>query len=212
MLSRVAAARSVNFDEEGILSVYSSQEGRLIPLPALVASPYQLPLDCIALLGVPALLGLEVAVDQHLSLPRFSPLVFHLGEKRLREWLVHHPNCSVDTSPFDLEQIQINPALTKGQIAEVKAVILKFARVFEGHQNSLPKPFATDPIVLKLKADAKPQSIPQPRWTVAQREIVTRWAEEGLRNGSLEPSSSAWSALTRVLGFKTTSKSNGRIG
>jgi hypothetical protein len=176
---------ATNFEEEGILSIYSSCEGRLVQLPALVASPYQLPLDCIALLGVPALLGLEVAVDQHLSLPRFSPLVCHLGEKRLREWLTHHPNGAVDTSPFDLEHIQINPALTADQIARVKAVILKFAKVFEGHQNSLPKPFATDPIVLKLKADAKHQSIPQPRWTVTQKEIVTQWADEGLRNGSL---------------------------
>jgi hypothetical protein len=71
---------AANFDEEGILSVYSSSEGRLVPLPALVAAPYQLPLDCVALLGVPALLGLEVAVDQHLALPRFSPLVCHLGK------------------------------------------------------------------------------------------------------------------------------------
>jgi hypothetical protein len=126
---------AANFDEEGILSVYSSSEGRLIPLLALVTSPYQLPLDCVALLEVPALLGLEVAVDQHLSLPRFSPLVCHLGEKRLRGWLTYHPNCSVDNSPFDLQQIQINPALTEDQIARVEAVILKFAKVFEGHQN-----------------------------------------------------------------------------
>jgi hypothetical protein len=190
---------ATNFEEEGVLSIYSNSEGRLVRLPALVASPYQLPLDCIALLGVPALLGLEVAVDQHLSLPRFSPLVCHLGEKRLREWLTHHPSGAVDTSPFDLDHIQINPALTDDQIARVRAVILRFAKVFEGHQNSLPKPFATDPIVLKLKADAKPQSIPQPRWTVAQKEIVTRWADEGLRNGSLEPSTSAWSSRVHLV-------------
>jgi hypothetical protein len=190
---------ATNFEEEGILSIYSSCEGRLVQLPALVASPYQLPLDCIALLGVPALLGLEVDVDQYLSLPQFSPLVCHLGEKRLREWLTHHPNGAVDTSPFDLEHIQINPALTADQIARLKTVILKFAKVFEGHQNSLPKSFATDPIVLKLKADAKPQSIPQPRWTVAQKEIVTRWADEGLRNGSLEPSTLAWSSRVHLV-------------
>ncbi len=103
------------------------------------------------------------------------------------------------TSPFDLGQIQINPALTEEQIAKVKAVILKFAKVFEGHQNSLPKPFATDAIVFKLKPDAKLQSIPQPRWTVAQKEIVTRWAEEGLRNGSLELSTSAWSSRVHLV-------------
>ena len=126
-----------NFSEEGSLHIYSPSQRQTISMPALVATEYQLPLDCIALLGVSALLNLEVAVDQHLNLPQFSPLICHLGEKRLREWLVHHPAESVDTSPFDLDQIQINPKLSEGQIARVKAVIRKFARVFEGHENSL---------------------------------------------------------------------------
>jgi hypothetical protein len=190
---------SSNFTEEGTLNVYSQAQQQVIALPALVASAYQLPLECVALLGVTALLDLEVAVDQHLALPRFSPLICHLGEKRLREWLIHHPDSAVDTSPFDLNQIQINPKLSANQIARVKAVILKFAKVFEGHENSLPKPFATEPIILKMKPNAKPQSIPQPRWTVAQKEIVARWAEEGLRNGSLEPSTSAWSSRVHLV-------------
>ncbi len=78
-------------------------------------------------------------------------------------------------------------------------VIQKYAKVFEGHENSLPKPFAIEPITLKFKPNAQPQSIPQPRWTVAQKEIVTRWAEEGLRNGSLEPSTSAWSSRVHLV-------------
>jgi hypothetical protein len=153
----------------------------------------------VALLGVPALLQLEVALDQHLRLPRFSPLICHLGEKKLREWLVHHPDSSIDTAPFDLNAIQINPELTSDQIQAVKKIIQKYANVFEGHENSLPKPFATEPITLKFKPDAQPQSIPQPRWTVAQKEIVTRWAEEGLRNGSLEPPTSAWSSRVHLV-------------
>jgi hypothetical protein len=148
------------------------------------------------LLGVPALLALEVAVEQHLKLPQFASLQCHLGEKRLREWLEHHPTDSVDQSPFDLTSIQINPALTNEQIRRVLALIRKCATVFEGHQNFLPKPFAAAPITLKFKPDAEAQSIPQPRWTVAQKTILTRWAEEGLKNGSLEPSTSAW--LSRV--------------
>jgi hypothetical protein len=54
---------------------------------------------------------------------------------------------------------------------------------------SLPKPFNTEPITLKFKPGVMPQSIPQPRWIVAQGEIVKRWEEEGLKNGSLELSS-----------------------
>ena len=135
---------------------------------------------------------LEIAIDKHLRLPQFSPLLCHLGEKKLREWLLHHPDSSIDTKPFDLEAIQICPDLTAEQIKRVTAVIKQYATVFEGHENTLPKPFATEPITLKFKENAQSQSIPQPRWTVAQKEIVTRWAEEGLRNGSLEPSTSAW--------------------
>jgi hypothetical protein len=170
---------AANFTEEGTLYVYSHADGNSVALPALVASPHQLPSDCIALLGVPALLALEVAVERHLKLPQFSSLQCYLGEKKLREWLVHHPTESVDQSPFDLESIQINPALPNAQIRRVLELIRKCSTVFEGHQNSLPKPFAAEPITLKFKPDAKPQSIPQPRWTVTQKTIVTRWAEEG---------------------------------
>jgi hypothetical protein len=190
---------SANFTEEGTLYLYSHPEGNSVALPALVALPHQLPTGCIALLGVPALLSLEVVVEQHLKLPQFAPLQCHLGEKKLREWLEHHPTDSVDQSPFDLASIQINPALTNLQIRLVLALNRKCATVFEGHQNSLPKPFAAAPITLKFKSDAKPQSIPQPRWTVAQKTIVTRWAEEGLRNGSLEPSTSAWSSRVHLV-------------
>jgi hypothetical protein len=80
---------AANFTEEGTLYVYSHAEGSSRALPALVALPHQLPSDCIALLGVPALLALKVAVERHLALPRFSALQCHLGEKKLREWLVH---------------------------------------------------------------------------------------------------------------------------
>jgi hypothetical protein len=105
----------------------------------------------------------------------------------------------VDIAPFDLEAILICPDLTPHQKSQVKAVIVKYAKVFEGHENSLPKPFAAEPITLKFKENAQPQSIPQPRWTVAQKEIVTRWAEEGLRNGSLEPSTSTWSSRVHLV-------------
>ncbi len=92
-----------------------------------------------------------MAVDQHLALPQFSGLIRHLGEKRLREWLDHHPDSSIDTSPYDIEAIKINPRLSPTHIARVKAVIQKYARVFEGHENSLPKPFATNRITLKVE-------------------------------------------------------------
>ena len=67
----------------------------------------------------------------------------------------HHSGSAVDTSPFDINSIKINPDLTKDQISRVKAIIRTHAHVFEGHENSLPKPFNTKPIVLKLKPGEK---------------------------------------------------------
>jgi hypothetical protein len=63
-----------SFPEEGLLHVWSRSKGQKVSMPALVASQHQLPLDCIAFLGVPTMLKLEVAVEKHLRLPQFSVL------------------------------------------------------------------------------------------------------------------------------------------
>jgi hypothetical protein len=187
------------FKYEGRLHIWSTSHQQTVSLPALVAARHQLPFDCIALLGVPAILKLEIAVEQYLKLPQFFLHICHLGEKTLREWLEHHPDAAPDTRLFDIKSILINPDLTRDQMSRVKAIIREYAHVFEGHENSLPKPFTTVPITLKLKADAKPQSISQPRWTMAQGKIVTRWAEEGLKNGSSELSTSSWSSRLHLV-------------
>ena len=62
-------------------------------------------------------------------------MICHLEEKKLREWLEHHPDATPDTRPFDIESIAINPQLTTDQIARVKSVIHAYAHVFEGHEN-----------------------------------------------------------------------------
>jgi hypothetical protein len=81
-------------------------------MPALVAPQHQLPRECVALLGVPAILKLEVGWKGNLRMPQFSVLQCHLGEKRLREWLEHHPDAAPDTRPFDIEAISVNPLLS----------------------------------------------------------------------------------------------------
>jgi hypothetical protein len=85
--------------------LFSAAKRRRVSLPALVAPRHQIPFDSIALLGVPALQRLDVAIEQHMKLPQFSPLICHLGETKLREWLEHHPDKAVDASPFGLSQI-----------------------------------------------------------------------------------------------------------
>ena len=103
------------FAEKGTLQVYSELKGYSISVPALVAQQHQLPSGCVALLGVTAMQQLDIAIDKHLKLPQYSPLICHLGEKRLREWLVHHPDSSIDTRPIDLEAIHSDlPRLSTG--------------------------------------------------------------------------------------------------
>jgi hypothetical protein len=92
---------------------------------------------------------------------------------------------SLDLRALDLARDTDDTAL-KREVAKENTRLLQIA-AFE------------DAVQDVLKHDARPQSIPQPRWTVAQKTIVTRWANEGLENGSLEPSTSAWSSRVHLV-------------
>jgi hypothetical protein len=72
-----------DFTEEGFLDVCSN--GGVSRVPALVALPHQLPHQCKALLGMPAIRDLGVRLDQQ-KLQQGAPLICHLGEKSLRSW------------------------------------------------------------------------------------------------------------------------------
>ncbi len=61
----------------------------------------------------------------------------------------------------------------------------------------MPKPFHAESVELKFVDDPVPQSIPEPRWTYAQRNVLTRWVEAGLKDGSLELSTSRCQAPYR---------------
>ena len=74
-----------SFTQEGCLRIWNASKQRRISLPALVAPRHQLPFNCVALLGVTAILKLDIAVKKQLKLPQFSPMICHLGEKKLRE-------------------------------------------------------------------------------------------------------------------------------
>ncbi len=136
-------------------------------------------------------------MDQHLALPHFSSLICHLGENKLREWLVHHPDSTVDTSRFDLEAIQIKPVCRPKGLPRSRLRSASMRKSSRGTRT--PSQSLSEPITLKMKKGTQPQSLPQPRWTVVQKEIVQRWAEEGLRNGSLEPSTSAWASRVHLV-------------
>jgi hypothetical protein len=178
---------SVTFTEMGFLDLLA--EGRMVRVPALVANPDHLPSRCSALLGMPAILELGVKLDEQKDL-QDAPLVCHLGEKSLRVWWDANKGQSIDTKPFDTSSIDINPQMGEECRDIILAAIAKYSDVFEGSAATLPKPFDAPPIELNFKPDAMPQSIPEPRWPHAYANIVQKWAEDGLANGSLEHSTS----------------------
>ena len=173
------------FQEEGILYVW--QEGIVTSIPALVALESHLPRDCHALLGVPAIKDLGILLDQQ-KMSQGQPLQCFLGEKHLRIWWEANEGESVDTRPFDVSSIDVNPMLPPDILVRVSEIIQKFAKVFEGSANTLPKPFDTAPVELTFKPNAVPQSVPEPKYSYAYGKIVEKWATDGLANGSLEPS------------------------
>jgi hypothetical protein len=95
------------------------------------------------------------------KLEQGAPLICMLGEKSPRAWWDCHEGESVDTTPFDPNDIDINPELPQPFIDKVKAAIKEHMSAFEGHNNTLPKPFDAPPVELKFKPDASPQSVPE---------------------------------------------------
>jgi hypothetical protein len=100
---------------------------------------------------------------------------------------------------FDIDEVQVNPDLPADLKERVRALLKEYEDVFAGEQDSLPKPFAAEPVELKFVSNPEPQSVPEPRWTFEQKQILTSWAEEGLRNGSLELSASSWASRPHIV-------------
>jgi hypothetical protein len=184
------------FAEEGTLWVMAT--GSAVSIPALVAAKAQLPFSCDVLLGVPGMDDLGVKLDMHRG-KTSRALECHVGEKTLRAWLEVNGAQDVSKVSFDITEIDICPTLPAAMQTRVRALVEAHADVFAGHQNSLPKPFATDPVELKFVPNPVPQSIPEPRWTFAQRQVLTSWAEEGIKNGSLELSKSRWASRPHIV-------------
>jgi hypothetical protein len=63
----------------------------------------------------------------------------------------------------------------------------------------MPKPFQAEPVELKFVDNPVPQSVPEPRWTHAQRLVLSQWAEAGLKDGSLELSTSRWASRPHIV-------------
>ena len=147
---------------------------------------------------MPGVDDLGVRLDDHRG-PKAKRLECHVGEKTLRTWLEANGAKEVVKVSFDVREVSINPELPDKLQSEVRRLLDEFQDVFAGEQDSLPKPFAAEPVHLKFVSNPEPQSVPEPRWTFAQKQILTAWAEEGLKNGSLELSTSCWASRPHIV-------------
>ena len=185
------------YHEQGDMAV--EHDGDIVFVPALAAPASHLPSDCDVLLGVPGIDQLHADLNHHLANPR-DKLQCRLGEKQLRRWLEHNSGKAVESKPFNLNAISINPDLPPDIIRRIKDLLLKYCKVFEGAKDALPKPFANQPPVeLRFKPGVKPTCIPEPKWTAAQAEVITKWALDGLASGQLEKSKSPWASRPHVV-------------
>jgi hypothetical protein len=99
----------------------------------------------------------------------------------------------------DITQVDICPDLPARVQAKVRTLLRKYESVFEGRQITMPKPFSAEPVELKFVDDPKPQSEPEPRWTHTQKQVLTQWANAGLKDGSLELSTSTWASRPHIV-------------
>ena len=97
---------------------------------------------------MPAIIQLGVDLneqeqEQHRQLQCYfgEELGCFLGEKKLRRWLEANEGSSVDTKPFDLDAIQINPDLPAEIVARTRSLMQEFADVFDSSDGKPPKPF-----------------------------------------------------------------------
>jgi hypothetical protein len=189
-------AGSTAFTREGTLKVL--YDGEVVHVPALVSTPQQLPRSCNVLLGVPGLDTLGVRIDEHRA-EQHQQLICYVGEKTLRKWWDANEGNVAPAVCHDITQVDVCPDLPTLIQAKVRTLLKKYEGVFEGRQVTMPKPFSAEPVELKFVSDPKPQSVPEPRWTHAQKQVLSQWANAGLKDGSLELSTSRWASRPHIV-------------
>jgi hypothetical protein len=149
-------------------------------------------------LGIPGLNSLGVRIDEH-RLAQRQPLMCHVGEKTLRTWWEANEGQAAPAIAYDISQVDVNPDLPAAIQSKVRALLRRHEGVFEGRQVTMPKPFQAEPVDLKFIDHPVPKSVPEPRWTFAQKNVLTQWAEAGLKDGSLELSTSRWASRPHIV-------------
>ena len=189
-------AGQTSFAKEGTLKLL--YEGEVICLPALAATREQLPRSCEISLGIPGLDSMGVSVDLHRKEQR-QPLICCVGEKTLGAWWEANEGQAAPAVAYEISQVDVNPDLPAAIQAKVRALLRRHEGVFEGRQVTMPKPFQAEPVELKFIDNPIPQSVPEPRWTFAQRNVLTQWIQAGLKDELLELSTSRWASRPHIV-------------
>ncbi len=93
---------------------------------------------------MPGVDDLGVKLDAHRE-KQLKRLECNVGEKTLRTWLDTNGVQKVAKVSFDVNEVEVNPDLPGAVQTRVRAILDQYKHVFAGQQDSLPKPFATDP-------------------------------------------------------------------
>jgi hypothetical protein len=102
------------------------------------------------------------------------PLECHVGERILRSWLEANEGRTVTSVPSSIAEVKINPDLPAATQEKIRQMLVRHENVFAGELDILPKPFAAAAVSLKFVDQPTPQSVPEPRWTLAQKTILTQ--------------------------------------
>jgi len=103
--------------------------------------------------------------------------VVHLSERVVKQYLETHEG-EYESKPIPLESLDINPALDKKHGDEILKLSRMYKDVFASNTNTLPPAMKhVKPHKFKLKPDAKPTRVPQPKFSPSKERLILEWLE-----------------------------------
>eukprot|EP00939_MAST-03C_sp_MAST-3C-sp1_P004035 g4035.t1 len=108
-----------------------------------------------------------------------------LSQKLKKRFLEFRQKLQQKTSQTH-EDIQLDADMPESWKKKFRQLHARFATVFKISEGQAPPAARYPPISFKFEKDAKPVAVPEPRWTHADRTIISEWAREKLRSGQYE--------------------------
>ncbi len=113
--------------------------------------------------------------------------VVQVSERVVQGYLETHEG-EYDSKPIPLESLDINPALGEKYRKAIIKLVRLYKEVFARNTNTLPKAMkSVKPHKFKLKPDAEPTRVPQPKFSPAKERLILEWLEWAEEQGLVEP-------------------------